>query len=70
MNFLREPRHAADRSGDAGGAPAVDSAALRRRIRPHGYRHDATLIVHYLKNGGPLLVVKKVGNRLRRRLGR
>ncbi|MBC7592037.1 MAG: glycosyltransferase [Salinibacterium sp.] len=65
--FMSEPRHAPDRRGEVqvSGRP-TDSAALRRRQRPHGLRYDLSLAAHYLKAGGPTVVIRKVRNRLKR----
>ena len=66
--FMAEPRHAPDRqTGGQGSLRPTDSAALRRRQRPHGLRYDVSLAVHYLKSGGPAVVIRKVRNRLVRR---
>jgi GT2 family glycosyltransferase/glycosyltransferase involved in cell wall biosynthesis len=68
VNFVATPQHAPDlvasgvvSAGTAGGPrrPAV-------RKKKHGLRHDAGLVVHYLRTGGPRVVVKKVKSRLRR----
>ena len=66
--FMSDPRPASDRAlTGTGTVAATGSAALRRRKRPHGVRHDASLVLHYLKNGGVAVVVRKVRNRLGQR---
>ena len=64
VNFVAEPRHAADRAGAGSSSSAVDRP--RKRAKRSGLRHDLGLAVFYLRNGGPQLVVGKI----RRRLGR
>lgn len=67
VSFVASPRHAPDLVES--GVVTAGSGAPRRplvRRRKHGLRHDATLLVHYLRTGGPRVVVKKVQSRLRR----
>jgi GT2 family glycosyltransferase/glycosyltransferase involved in cell wall biosynthesis len=66
VDFVASPRPAQDRiaSGAASGSSKSRPASARRKR--HGIRHDAGLVVHYLRNGGPALVWKKVRSRLRR----
>jgi len=66
VQFVREARHAKDNGRFA----AAASEALTRprvRVRPRGLLNDARLVRHYLKNGGLLMVAKRVRSRLRRR---
>lgn len=68
VSFVANPRHAPDLVKS--GVVTVGSAASRRlaiRRPKHGIRHDAGLLLHYLRTGGPRVVVKKVQSRLRRR---
>jgi GT2 family glycosyltransferase len=66
VDFVAEARHAQDNRGLAltGGATDVRP---RQRQKRSGVRHDARLLVHYLRNGGPRVVVNKIKSRLRRR---
>ena len=65
--FAADPRPAADRV--ASGAATTERPNRRTpvRRRRHGVRHDVGLFFHYLKVGGPSVVVAKVKSRLRRR---
>ncbi|WP_349866926.1 glycosyltransferase [Leifsonia sp. WHRI 6310E] len=65
--FVAEPRHAADlvARGVVGTGTTVKRTTTRRK--KHGVRHDVGLFFHYLRNGGPTVVVKKVRSRLGRR---
>jgi len=68
VKFVADPRHAQDLVES--GVVTAGSGIVRRplvRRRKHGLRHDAGLVVHYLRTGGPRVVVKKVQSRLRRR---
>ncbi|WP_104088500.1 glycosyltransferase [Cryobacterium sp. N19] len=68
VSFVAAPQHAPDliESGVVSAGSGIKRRPLVRR-RKHGLRHDAGLLVHYLKTGGPRVVVKKVQSRLRRR---
>ncbi|GAA1692382.1 glycosyltransferase [Microcella alkalica] len=63
-SFLSSPRPAADRDVLAGGP--MEGRPRRRRKRS-GIRHDISLVLFYMKNGGPSTVLRKVRNRLRKR---
>ncbi|TFB74338.1 glycosyltransferase [Cryobacterium glaciale] len=68
VSFVADPRHAPDLIES--GVVTAGSGLARRplvRLRKHGLRHDAGLLVHYLRTGGPRVVLKKVQSRLRRR---
>lgn len=69
VSFVADPRPAADRISS--GAATVERVNRRTpvRRRRHGVRHDVGLFFHYLKVGGPSVVVTKVKSRLRRRRG-
>ena len=64
VDFVAAPHHA----GDIRTAQAWPTSAVRNRQRKKrsGLRHDLGLVSHYLKNGGPLVVLDKVKRRLRR----
>nr|WP_104130350.1 glycosyltransferase [Cryobacterium sp. N21] len=67
VTFVASPHHAPDLlvSGVVSATnQAVRSPLIRRR--KHGLRHDVDLLLHYLRTGGPRVVVKKVQSRLRR----
>jgi GT2 family glycosyltransferase/glycosyltransferase involved in cell wall biosynthesis len=65
VEFVADPRPAKDRVGLVVG---VDTAARpRQRVKRSGARHNAELVVFYLRSGGPLLVARKIRSRLRRR---
>ncbi|MBC7594084.1 MAG: glycosyltransferase [Kineosporiaceae bacterium] len=70
-DFMARPSHAPDRqtTSRAPGGP-TNSAAMRRRQRPHGLRYDISLVLHHLKAGGPAVVVGKVRNRIGRRFSK
>lgn len=69
VDFVKAPSHAADLV--ASGTVRASSAASERKVAPrtrkHGIRHDVSLFVHYMRNGGPQVVAKKVKSRLGRR---
>ncbi|MDN4614426.1 glycosyltransferase [Leifsonia sp. F6_8S_P_1B] len=67
VDFVADPRHAADlvARGVVGTGQPVKRASTRRK--KHGLRHDVGLFFHYMRNGGPAVVVKKVRSRLGRR---
>ena len=67
VDFVSDPQHAADlvAKGVVGTGGAPRKATTRRK--KHGVRHDVGLFFHYMKNGGPAVVVKKVRSRLGRR---
>ncbi|TFD82680.1 glycosyltransferase [Cryobacterium fucosi] len=69
VDFMLEPRHALDLVA-AGSVPS-DSLGLllRPRIRnkKHGFRHDVSLVIRYMRDGGPGVVAKKIQGRLTRR---
>ncbi|TFD86273.1 glycosyltransferase [Cryobacterium serini] len=69
VEFVRNPRHAADRGIAIRDEQNRGVGALRapQRRKPYGVRHDLDLVVHHLKNGGPRLVAIKVLNRIKRR---
>lgn len=63
--FVADARHAADnhqllaQRGPTGTRPR----GVRRRKRS-GIRHDVRLVAHYLRNGGPRVVLRKIRTRL------
>jgi GT2 family glycosyltransferase/glycosyltransferase involved in cell wall biosynthesis len=64
VDFVADAHHARD-NGHL--RSAVGTAAKRSvRRRRSGWRHDADLVVHYLRNGGPRVVLAKITRRLRR----
>jgi GT2 family glycosyltransferase/glycosyltransferase involved in cell wall biosynthesis len=64
VDYVAQPQPAADRhSGTAASRPDRP----RKRIKKSGLKHNAGLVVFYLRNGGPRLVVRKVRSRLGRR---
>jgi GT2 family glycosyltransferase/glycosyltransferase involved in cell wall biosynthesis len=65
LEFVRDPRHASDlRERRTGTSGALEQ---RKRRKTHGARHTAALVLHHLRNGGPLVVARKVAARLRSR---
>jgi hypothetical protein len=67
VRFVADPRHAADlvaRGLVGQGAPVRRTTTRRKK---HGIRHDVGLFFHYLRNGGPAVVAKKIRSRLGRR---
>lgn len=63
LDFVASPHPAGDR---AGGAAATAHERPRKRRKRSGLRHDLGLVAHYLRNGGPGVVVAKIRSRLRR----
>lgn len=66
LAFVADARPAGDRIG------SVSAAASRRlTTTPHrkrrGMRHNVGLVIHYLNNGGPRVVIHKMKRRLKRR---
>ncbi|MBK4346465.1 glycosyltransferase [Lacisediminihabitans changchengi] len=64
VDFVADAHHARDRQGMGG--TAVSVARPRQRVKPSGLRHDLRLVTHYLNNGGPRMVVRRIQSRLRR----
>jgi hypothetical protein len=66
VEFVASPRHAADyvppRFGKGGKGKAPKPKKHRKRA---GIRHDVRQSLYHLRNGGPLVVLGKVRNRLR-----
>jgi GT2 family glycosyltransferase len=63
--FVADAHHARDNTHlDSSSGTAVKPRVRRKRS---GLRHDAGLVVHYLQNGGPRLVLSKIATRIRRR---
>lgn len=64
-DFVAAPRPAADREV----VPTTTGKRDRRQPRRNRslLRHDLGLVMFYLRNGGPLVVARKVRNRLRRK---
>ncbi|PJJ61730.1 glycosyltransferase [Compostimonas suwonensis] len=65
VDFVANARPAHDRLGVAGSAPVSRRPGVSRKR--HGLRHDLGLVVHYLNNGGPRVLIHKVRRRLSRR---
>ncbi len=63
VRFVADAHPAADRvlGGAAGGI------RRRKRVRRSGVVHDLRRTLHYLRNGGPAIVIRKVRKRLDRR---
>jgi GT2 family glycosyltransferase/glycosyltransferase involved in cell wall biosynthesis len=61
--FIANPRRARD---DTFRASASAPARTRLRRKRHGFRHDLRLTIHYLRNGGPGVVIRKIRGRLQR----
>jgi GT2 family glycosyltransferase/glycosyltransferase involved in cell wall biosynthesis len=63
VRFVANAHPAADRvlGGASGGT------RRRKRVRRSGIGHDVRRTLHYLRNGGPALVLRKVRNRIGRR---
>ena len=64
VDFVADPRPARDRTG--AGVP-LSAVPRPRRQSQTGLRHNAGLVVLYMRNGGPLLVARKIRSRLSRR---
>ncbi len=64
VRFVDDPHAARDRTT---GAMRSAGKGAHTRVKRAGLRHDLRLTVHYLRNGGPVLVMWKIRNRLRRR---
>jgi len=69
VSFVANPQHSPDliESGlvSAEGSRKTRGSLIRRK--KHGLRHDVGLLAHYLRTGGPRVVLKKVRSRLKRR---
>ncbi|TFC27634.1 glycosyltransferase [Cryobacterium sp. TMT2-18-3] len=66
VDFVGKPAHAADLvASGVVGAGDLSSRRPAVRRKKHGLRHDAGLFVHYLRNGGLGVVLKKVKSRIR-----
>lgn len=66
VEFVAEAHHAQDNQQYSTGSGTSPKPRPRQRpVRRSGWQHDLGLAVHYFKVGGPQVVVKKVGNRLR-----
>lgn len=64
VEFVADAHHARDNQHVlVGAAPANRS---RKRVKRSGLLHDAGLVLHYFKNGGPTVVFHKIRNRLTR----
>lgn len=66
VDFVADAHLAGDNRALASGMVA-EAVRPRQRVKPSGVRHDVGLVVHYLKEGGPRVVVQRVRSRLRRR---
>jgi GT2 family glycosyltransferase len=69
VDFVRDPTHAPDMIERRLliGAGASSSPRRASRRKPYGLRHDIELAFHHLRNGGPVVVARKILNRLRAR---
>jgi hypothetical protein len=69
VSFVANAHHSPDliESGlvSAEGSRKIRGPLIRRK--KHGLRHDVSLLAHYLRTGGPRVVLKKVRSRLKRR---
>lgn len=66
LDFVAAPHHAQDNAGLAAGITKPARPRQRPNRHKSALRRDLGLVAHYLKNGGPRLVLSKI----RRRLGR
>lgn len=69
IEFVRTPSHAADlreRKLEWGELSPVERRPSQRR-KPYGLRHNLSLVLHHLRNGGPRVVARKILTRLRSR---
>lgn len=67
VDFVREPRHAADRA-DGSLARRGSGGLSATGRKTHGLRHDLWMMSHHLRNSGPRVVARKLWTRLRTRL--
>lgn len=69
VDFVSKPAHAPDlvASGIVGSGEIAGRRRQLVRRKKHGLRHDLGLFVHYLRAGGPRVVIKKVRSRIRHR---
>jgi len=65
--FMKEPRRAADRVEARLALGGLLNPGRVKAPRRRGFRYDLGLVGHYLRNGGPLVVARKVLLRLRSR---
>jgi hypothetical protein len=66
VKFVADARPAGDRIGSVSVAGSRRLSATPHRKR-RGLRYDVGLVVHYLNNGGPRVVLHKMKRRLKRR---
>jgi len=66
VDFVADAHHARDMQGLSSGT-ALTVARPRQRVKPSGLRHDLRLVIHYLENGGPRMVARRIRSRLTRR---
>ncbi|SEN95089.1 glycosyltransferase [Cryobacterium luteum] len=65
VSFVADARPAGDRLGTLS-APSARGLPAGPRRKRRGLRHDLGLVVHYLNNGGPKVVLHKIKRRLNR----
>ncbi|MET3512097.1 glycosyltransferase [Plantibacter flavus] len=70
VEFVRNPRLAADKApAEAGAKPVVLSSSRQQQTPPRrtGMRRDVDRVAYYLKNGGPKVVVERFAARQQRK---
>lgn len=67
VDFMADPRRAADAQRSLVRRGGADSSPPRRSGRHYGVRHDLGLVAHHLRHGGLRVVARKVLTRLRAR---
>lgn len=65
VNFVAQAHYAGDNQGH--GLGSAKERSRPKRVRRSGVRHDAGLVVHYMRTAGPRVVLSKIARRLRQR---
>jgi GT2 family glycosyltransferase/glycosyltransferase involved in cell wall biosynthesis len=65
LDFVQKPRRARDLVESTRGAISKRPARKTNRRRKRGFRHDVGLVAFYLRNGGPITVLRKIHRRIR-----
>lgn len=63
VDFCRDPKHAADKSGAHAERPELGARRTVRAVRHYGLRRDLERAAYYLRNGGPRVVLQKIARR-------
>ena len=67
VRFMADPHPARDRAGVGAAVGSRPAGPVRAPQRQKGFVNDVKLVGFYLRNGGPRVVVEKIGRRFGRR---